>query len=65
VAPRGRESVACMLRMRPRAGGGSLMGGSTAAKIVVVPYNFVPAGRDQQFLMPPSLLEWLPESHLA
>jgi transposase len=41
------------------------MAGTTAAKIVLVPYNFQVADRDQQFLMPPSLLEWLPESHLA
>src|SRR5271155_3356677 len=41
------------------------MAGPKPAKIVVVPYNFLPADRDQQFLMPPSLLEWLPESHLA
>ncbi len=28
-------------------------------------YNFVPCDRDQQFLMPPSLDEWLPQDHLA
>lgn len=28
-------------------------------------YNFVPCDRDQQFLMPPSLNEWLPKDHLV
>ena len=28
-------------------------------------FNFLPARRDQQFLMPPSIAEWLPEGHLA
>lgn len=28
-------------------------------------YNFRPVERDQQFLMPPSLLDWLPEDDLA
>ncbi len=28
-------------------------------------YNFIPFDRDQQFLMPPSLKEWLPEGDLA
>lgn len=28
-------------------------------------YNFIPCDRDQQFLMPPSLNEWLPKDHLA
>lgn len=28
-------------------------------------YNFIPCDRDQQFLLPPSLREWLPEDHLA
>lgn len=28
-------------------------------------YNFVPCDRDQSFLMPPSLDEWLPKDHLA
>lgn len=28
-------------------------------------YNFVPCDRDQQFLMPPSLDEWLPKDHLV
>ncbi len=28
-------------------------------------YNFVSCDRDQQFLMPPSLDEWLPKDHLA
>jgi len=30
-----------------------------------VAYNFVPCDRDQPFLMPPSLLEWVPEDHLV
>jgi transposase len=30
-----------------------------------VGYNFVACDRDQQFLMPPSLNEWLPKGHLA
>lgn len=28
-------------------------------------YNFLPCERDQAYLMPPSLLDWLPENHLA
>ena len=28
-------------------------------------YNFRPVERDQQFLMPPSLRDWLPEDDLA
>ncbi len=28
-------------------------------------YNFISCDRDQQFLMPPSLNEWLPKEHLA
>jgi transposase len=27
--------------------------------------NFIACARDQQFLMPPSLLEWMPEDHLV
>jgi transposase len=30
-----------------------------------VPQNFIALDRDQQYLMPPSLREWLPEGHLA
>jgi transposase len=30
-----------------------------------VAFNFLPCDRDQAFLMPPSLKEWLPEDHLA
>jgi transposase len=30
-----------------------------------VAYHFVPCDRDQPFLMPPSLLEWVPEDHLV
>jgi transposase len=30
-----------------------------------VAYNFIPCDRDQSFLMPPSLSDWLPEDHLA
>jgi transposase len=30
-----------------------------------VGYNFISCDRDQQFLMPPSLDEWLPHDHLA
>jgi transposase len=33
--------------------------------IVVVVCNFRAVDRDQQFLMPPSMAEWLPEDHLA
>ena len=33
--------------------------------IVVVAFNFRAVDRDQQFLMPPSMAEWLPEDHLA
>jgi len=32
---------------------------------LVVVQNFLPCERDQQYLMPPSLTEWLPEDHLA
>jgi transposase len=32
---------------------------------LVVPQNFIECGREQAFLMPPSLREWLPEDHLA
>jgi hypothetical protein len=28
-------------------------------------YNFLPAERDQLYLMPPSLRDWLPNDHLA
>jgi transposase len=27
--------------------------------------NFVGCGRDQSFLMPPDIRDWLPEGHLA
>jgi hypothetical protein len=27
--------------------------------------NFIECNREQVFLMPPSLLDWLPEDHLA
>jgi len=30
-----------------------------------VAYNFIPCDRNQSFLMPPSLSDWLPEDHLA
>jgi transposase len=30
-----------------------------------MPANFIECGREQAFLMPPSLREWLPEDHLA
>jgi transposase len=30
-----------------------------------MPQNFIAVDRDQAFLMPPSLREWLPENHLA
>jgi transposase len=30
-----------------------------------MPQNFIACGRDQQFLMPPSLLDWVPEDHLV
>jgi hypothetical protein len=28
-------------------------------------YNFLPCDRDQRFLMPPALQDWLPEGDLA
>ncbi|MGI8775486.1 MAG: hypothetical protein ACR2KQ_10865 [Actinomycetota bacterium] len=28
-------------------------------------YNFITCDREQHFLMPPSIIEWLPEDHLA
>jgi transposase len=30
-----------------------------------MPQNFIGCGREQQFLMPPSLLDWVPEDHLV
>jgi hypothetical protein len=30
-----------------------------------MPLNFIECDREQAFLLPPSLLEWLPEEHLA
>jgi len=30
-----------------------------------VAYNFIPCNREQAYLMPPSLRDWLPEDHLA
>ncbi|MDQ3770964.1 MAG: transposase [Actinomycetota bacterium] len=30
-----------------------------------MPQNFIPVHRDQRFLMPPDMKEWLPEDHLA
>ncbi len=30
-----------------------------------VPQRFLPCDRDQQYLMPASLRDWLPEDHLA
>jgi transposase len=30
-----------------------------------MPQNFIPVRRDQQFLMPPDMNEWLPKGHLA
>lgn len=28
-------------------------------------YNFLPGDRDQPFLLPPDLCDWLPEGHFA
>ena len=28
-------------------------------------YNFLESNRDQMYLMPPSIRDWLPEDHLA
>jgi len=30
-----------------------------------MPQNFIECDREQAFLMPPSLRDWLPEEHLA
>ena len=30
-----------------------------------MPQNFIECGREQAFLMPPSLLDWVPEDHLV
>ena len=30
-----------------------------------MPQNFIACDREQELLLPPSLREWLPESHLA
>jgi transposase len=35
------------------------------AKGTDVAYNFIPCDRDQSFLMPPSLRDWLPPDHLV
>jgi transposase len=35
------------------------------ARIAVVGWNFLACDREQQYLMPPSLSDWLPEDHLA
>lgn len=40
---------------------GVVMGG----RKLVVAHNFVPVERDQSFLMPPSMTEWLDEDHLV
>ena len=32
---------------------------------LVVPWNFIECGREQVFLLSPSLREWLAEDHLA
>ena len=34
-------------------------------RILVMPQNFIGCDREQVFLMPPSLREWLPADHLA
>ncbi len=31
----------------------------------LMPQNFIESGREQVFLMPPDVREWLPEGHLA
>ncbi len=31
----------------------------------LMPQNFIECGREQVFLMPPDVREWLPEGHLA
>ena len=35
------------------------------ARIAFVGWNFLACDREQQYLMPPSLTDWLPEDHLA
>jgi len=30
-----------------------------------MPYNFIPCDRNQTFLMPPDMRDWLPEEDLA
>ena len=30
-----------------------------------MPQNFIACDREQSFLLPPSLLEWVPEDHLV
>jgi transposase len=30
-----------------------------------MPYNFIKCNREQPYLLPPSLRDWLPEDHLA
>lgn len=48
-----------------RSRGGVSDNGTTATMEGTVGYNFVSCDRDQQFLMPPSLNEWLPKDHPA
>lgn len=37
----------------------------TLLKDYAMGYNFLPCDRNQSYLLPPSLADWLPEGHLA
>src|SRR6266545_3657477 len=52
-------------RARVRAPHGRESQQSYLSPEVPVAYNFLPVERDQSFLLPPSMTDWLPEDHLA
>lgn len=54
-------------RLSPKGTGRgvSTVDGEWGGGRICVVQNFLPYERDQQYLMPPSLTEWLPEDHLA
>ena len=74
LAPSGRESSG-VGELRRKAGadtvrafrGGCRVKGSVRAVqwIFGMPQNFIDCDREQAFLMPPSLRDWLPADHLA
>jgi transposase len=48
-----------------QTGRASSIGRWLVARITFVGWNFLACDREQQYLMPPSLTDWLPEDHLA